>query len=75
MIGRFTYRYQNSTYLNGRIDPKTNSGGEGSLDGLVKGFTAGWSFDLKQCVVLDRSKLGDWKNMEPSEDMCRRRED
>lgn len=65
MIGRLIYRYQNSTYLNGRIDPKTNSGGEGSLDGLVKGFITGWSFDLKQCVVLDQvNQCNMWDSLE-----------
>ena len=65
MIGRFIYRYQNNTCLNGKIDPKTNSGGEGSLDGLVKGFIAGWSFGLKQCVVLDQvNQCNMWDSLE-----------
>ena len=43
-------RIQNSTCLNEKIYPQTNSGVEGSLFELVKGFIPQWSFDLKQCV-------------------------
>lgn len=38
---------------------------EGNVEVLVKGFVAGWSFDLKQSVVMDQvSQCNMWDSLE-----------